>query len=794
MTNGARRRWGPGAWTLTAGVLAALLALVAAAPGSAQEGDTATVEVRVWQNVGNELDIYISARPADGDWRTLGTIPLPLDDGTSSTGRYQYGDISLDVPLPGRALPATVEVRVWQDVEDSASIFISARPADGDWRILGTIPLPLDDGFSSSGTFRFGDISLNVPVPGEPVSTLAGTPGSLGLSDGRGSVARFGAFGSFSRHHPWALGLAAAPDGSVVVADYYNDAIRRVAPDGTVTTIARGSGYQDGQAEEARFYHPRGVAVDAQGTIYVADERNHRIRAISPEGIVTTVAGTGEWAYVDGPAEEAGIVNPRGVALGPLGDLYIIEGPRIRRLSPAGQVSTFAGGERSGYVDGPRESAKFFSLQAITIDDAGNVFVVDINDRGNDQEEYSAVRLIDTSGTVHTVLRSEGLNLGGSLGYPAGIAPAGDGGVYLSNTGLHQIVRLTRAGDLEAVAGTGEKGSLDGTRDAARFNLPGSLALSPDGVLFVADQATTVVRAVELARDGLPAGAVPLATFEGVPRAVGSTVTALVPSDTFYGSGFALAPDGNIVGPGRYFHDIRLLAPDGTVTILAGDGEAGFLDGPAEEAQFSNPSHVAVDADGNVYVLDSGNEAIRRVDPDGNVTTVLHPLGMRGHAIVGLAVDGSGNLLIAETSQGILRLEDGQLSTAARPGGSLGAIDVDASGRIHFMTGGSLANTVGRISQAGGSTVILEQGPGHYGGVLSGRVEDLAVASDGTVYIADGDYRRVVRISADGDVAIVVDGDSFPGVSGFYPAALVLTSEGDLLVGEFTRLWHVDLP
>ncbi len=195
--------------------------------------------------------------------------------------------LALAAVAPGSAQEgdtATVEVRVWQDVEDSASIFISARPADGDWRILGTIPLPLDDGFSSSGTYRFGDISLDVPVPREPVSTLAGVAGALGFSDGQGDSARFGAYAIFSQHHPWALGLAAAPDGSVVVADFYNDAIRRVTPDGTVTTIASGRGFQDGEAEDARFYHPRGVAVDGRGTIYVADERNHRIRTSAPTG------------------------------------------------------------------------------------------------------------------------------------------------------------------------------------------------------------------------------------------------------------------------------------------------------------------------------------------------------------------------------------------------------------------------------------------------------------------------------------------------------------------------------
>ncbi len=510
---------------------------------------------------------------------------------------------------------------------------------------------------------------------------------------------------------------------------------------------------------------------------------------------MTTVAGTGEWAYVDGPAEEAGIINPRGVALGPLGDLYIIEETRIRRLSPSGQVSTFAGGEHNGYRDGWRESAAFFSLQAIAIDDAGNIFVIDVNDRGG-HEEYSAIRLIDTTGTVHTVLRSEGLHSGGLLGHPVGIAPAGDGGVYLSNTGLHQIVRLTRAGDLEAVAGTGERGSLDGPRGEARFNLPGSLALSPDGVLYVADQATTVVRAVELARDGLPAGAVALATFEGLPRAVGVTVTAVPQLETFFSDDFGLSPDGNIVAGGLFSNVVRQLAPDGTVTILAGDGGSGFLDGPGEEAQFSNPSKVAVDADGNVYVLDNDNAAIRRVAPNGRVTTVLDSLPTaRPQGITGLAVDGNGNLLIADELAGVWRLEDGQLSIAARhQSGFLSAIDVDSSDRIHYAAGTFFPVTVGRISEAGGVTVLAEEGPGYYGGAFSQRLRDIAVGSDGTVYAVDVDYRRVVSISPDGDIAIVVDRESFPGVSRFEPHAVLVTPEGDLLVSGFDKIWRITLP
>ena len=95
------------------------------------------VEVRVWQDVTDQLDILVSARPADGSWRTLGTLPLPLDDGLSSSGRYRYGDVTLSTPLRDSSSPATVEVRLWQDVDDSGALFASARPAGGSWRTLG---------------------------------------------------------------------------------------------------------------------------------------------------------------------------------------------------------------------------------------------------------------------------------------------------------------------------------------------------------------------------------------------------------------------------------------------------------------------------------------------------------------------------------------------------------------------------------------------------------------------------------------------------------------------------------
>ncbi|MXX18703.1 MAG: carboxypeptidase regulatory-like domain-containing protein [Dehalococcoidia bacterium] len=149
-------------------LLAVLVATPAVAAVSVVSADEETensgfvsVDVRVWQDVRDDHALYISARAAGGSWRTLGTIPLPLDDGHSASGRLRYGDISIAVPAVDRF--AGVDVRVWQDVNYGNAIYIGARLAGVPWDTLGTIPLPLADGHSSSGRFRYGDVTLSVP-------------------------------------------------------------------------------------------------------------------------------------------------------------------------------------------------------------------------------------------------------------------------------------------------------------------------------------------------------------------------------------------------------------------------------------------------------------------------------------------------------------------------------------------------------------------------------------------------------------------------------------------------------
>ena len=821
---------------LIVAAVAAVLGLAVVATGAAQSETTARIEVRVWQDVGDEREIHVSARPASGSWRTLGMIPLPLDDGVSSTG-YNYGDISLDVPLANWASPVTVEVRVWQNVGNSRLIYISARPSAGSWQTLGTIRLLLDDGLSDTGRFRYGDIALDVPFPEAGVGTLAGSPGMWGLRDGRGENARFG--GSPPHGN---LGLTVDRAGSVIVADRVNHAIRRVAPDGTVTTIAggNGGGLQDGPGEIARFSLPSDVAVGGDGSIYVADSGNHRIRKITPDGVVSTVAGSdragaGPWEIRDGPSDEAWFAGPSALALGPYGDLYIVERFALRRLSLSGWVSTITGDTHAGWRDGPTEKAQFRSLYDIAVDDAGNLYLID-DDRVSTGSfgKPQAIRKIDTSGMVTTLYRDEYPSLGGTLAYASGLAVTGDGVVYLANTGRHQIVRLTAEGGLRAVAGSGEKGHLDGSHGAAAFSSPRRMSFAPDGTLVVADQDGSVIRGIVPGRGGPGSEAVQLADFEALPRVPGVTVGVFAGAGSqglvdgpgsqarfVFPQGLALDGAGNLIVADPFNAAIRAVAPDGTVTTIAGGSGKGDRDGPCVEAQFVRPAGVAVDADDAIYVADSTANRIRRIDrgTDCSVTTVAGrgPVSSQEEGWGGfrdgpaaeaefrqpsaLAFDHEGNLFIADTLNSLIRRlsPDGQVTTVAGPvGGRRGnpgsrdgqgedallywprGITVDAEGNILFTEGN---NAIRRIDRNGFVSTVFSTPDYQEGGALSPFLVGIAVGPDGELYIADGGFGRILRYTSDGVLSVVADAKHAVGPA-LGPYGIVVTPAGDLFISD----------
>ena len=275
------------------------------------------------------------------------------------------------------------------------------------------------------------------------VSTLAGQAGSYGSADGTGSAARF--------YGP--QGIAADGAGQLYVADTANHTIRLVTPAGLVTTIAGVPGVFnsfDGVGTNAQFYHPEGVALDAGGNLYVADTWNHTIRKITPDAVVSTVAGlAGSFGAADGTNSKARFYRPTGIAVDGATNLYVADSfnHTLRLITPAGQVTTIAGlAGIWGSTDGSNNTARFYLPQGIVLAASGDLFVTD---SGN--QSLRKISLVGTNWVVSTVAGSTGLagneNGSGSSGqfyFPAGLGTDNTGQLYLADTANH-LIRTTRA-------------------------------------------------------------------------------------------------------------------------------------------------------------------------------------------------------------------------------------------------------------------------------------------------------------------------------------------------------------
>lgn len=313
-------------------------------------------------------------------------------------------------------------------------------------------------------------------------------------------------------------------------------------PTANLTTAAPGTalvagsgqkGFADGPAATAAFAVPYDIATDAAGNAYVADSDNHRIRKIAPDGTVSTVAGTGEPGFADGPAATAQFNAASGVAVGPDGALYVADygNNRIRKITfdqGVATVSTLAGNAAPGFADGQGTAARFAAPSDLAVDPAGVVFVADTDN--------NCIRRITPDGTVTKIAGSttEGLADGDALeaqlSTPSDVAVDSRGRVFVADTGNH-AVRVLRDGRLLTLAGNGHHGFADGQGATARFNTPYGIAVGPGGNLYVADSSNNSVRIVS------PAGAV--TTFWG-----GGGPTSDPPKGLFNGpSGVAIRPN-----------------------------------------------------------------------------------------------------------------------------------------------------------------------------------------------------------------------------------------------------------
>lgn len=345
------------------------------------------------------------------------------------------------------------------------------------------------------------------------VKTLAGD-GSPGFSDGPVNQARFS--------DPF--GIALDSKGNLYVADAgHNNRIRRIAPDGMVMTIAGGEeGFQDGQGASARFNTPSALAVDAEDNLYVADTGNNAIRKVAPDGTVTTIAGGGQQGLEDGEARSARFNAPVGVAVDKEGNVYVADtyNDRIRKVTKEGQVVTIAGGAQSpGYLDGPALSASFDTPCGLIATPAGELYIADT---GN-----NAVRKLTKEGQVTTITSAAPLADNQSLLFsPVGLALTHDGVLYVTGNDRGRVAQIWPDARVFAFAGAGS-GFSDGDAGTARFNSPAGIAIDKRGTLYVADSANYLVRKVaspEEDKESDTAKAVKMPVITGVvPRLTAET-------------------------------------------------------------------------------------------------------------------------------------------------------------------------------------------------------------------------------------------------------------------------------
>jgi sugar lactone lactonase YvrE len=332
-----------------------------------------------------------------------------------------------------------------------------------------------------------------------------------------------------------ALGLSSAADAK------NNGEVKTVT--GTVIP-----GLANGNWNEASFLCPNALAVDRDGNLFVADTLNSVIRKVAAIGLVTTLVWTDAGVTQSGPATNAAVSEPTGVAVDHEGNVYIAErgGNRVRQITPRGVMNILAGSGLAGAADGPSTAASFNGPSGLALDKEGNIYVAD--------------------------------------------------------TANHQVRKITPDGKVTTLAGSGTPGSANGTGKDASFKRPTGVAVDASGNVYVADQGNNLIREIN---------------------------------------------------------------PQGAVTTLAGSGAQGWDDGPATLASFNRPFGVAVDFYGNVYVADTGNNVIRQVTPDGTVTT-LAGTGVKGSANgkgkeasfkypQGVAVDATGNVFVADTGNSLIR-------------------------------------------------------------------------------------------------------------------------------------------
>jgi uncharacterized protein (TIGR03437 family) len=588
----------------------------------------------------------------------------------------------------------------------------------------------------------------------------------------------------------FASGVALDSSGNLYIADTYNGRVRMVSANGIITTVAGSGNYgfsgDGGPATSASLENPTGIVVDTSGNLFISDSYNNRIRKVSANGVIVTIAGNGSYGSTGdgGPATSAGLSNPNGLAVDTSGDLFIADtnGNKVRKVSASGVITTVAGCGCTGGADGgPATSASMYPT-AVTLDSFGNLFIADA--------DTSRARKVSPNGLITTVAGNgiEGFSGDGgpatsaSLNYPEGIAVDASGNLFIGDGDNDRIRRVSAGGVITTVAGNGNyRFSGDGgpaTSAALNFTSEfaeqGKLVVSPLGDIFLADSANNRIR--EVSDSGVittVAGGNPGFSGDGGPATSASLNNP---------SGVALDASGDLYIADAYNNRIRKVSADGVIITVAGTGQYGFSGdgGPATAAQLWNPTGVAVDASGNLFIADGYNNRIRKVSTNGVIATVAG----NGPS----AFSGDGGLATAAS----LFLQD----TGNRAGGS---VAVDSAGNLFIADIGN--NRIRKVTTTGVITTVAGNGTANFSGdggpaVSASLSLPAAVVVDASdnLFIADsGNYRVrevsggvITTVAGDGQGGYSGDGGSATSASVSYPLGVAVNAAGNLFIADLS--------
>jgi uncharacterized protein (TIGR03437 family) len=632
-------------------------------------------------------------------------------------------------------------------------------------------------------------------------------------------------------------GIALDGRGNIYIADANDHRIRKIGADGTIQTIAgtgeAGFNGDGGPAEAAQLNAPYGLCIDRNGNLFVADLGNFRVRKISVEGRITTVAGGGSITPGGdgdgGSATNAKLSGPRNVTTDQQGNLYISDfnGQRVLKVDLTGTLTTLAGTGTAGYSgDGASALRAAISYPAgIAIDRLGVLYIADTGNK--------KIRRI-YQGLISTVLGSSPIE----LNVPTGLAvdrldnlyiadnrttmfrisqqgavstlPIGGGDLAIDGldnvytTGAHVVKRLTGS-NVSTIAGTGNSGFAgDGTSaSSARLDGPTGLARDLIGNWYFADSRNLRVRRIT------PQGVI--STFAGAGTSAPFPGTQATSIRLGQPSSVAVDTLGNVYLSDTSTNRIRRVSPDGTMVTIAGADEAGLRgdDGPASRAILNNPTGIAIDTENNLYIADTGNNRIRKINAIGQISTIAgggsstadEGTGLTAKLIEPMAVaaDRNGNVYIAETGGNRIRLLNraGTLTTLAGARSNLNqprGLRVTDTGDVIFTDSGS--HTIRRLSAAGDLVTIAGTGVAGFGGdgkpaiasQLSGPV-DIALDADGSIWISDTGNNRIRKLTP-GAPPVVVPPAAVTTFTVFHGASML---EQPVAPGEIVSLFGTGL-